>query len=313
MAYGSRIVFFETDKSLNPELADDQIIFSCIYDKFSKSLISFSLRRIKMWNPFTGKIKKVYDDPMGNEITSLCLDKNMKRIFIGDNTGNIKCFNMKNGKFLKDLTSHDTEIKIVLHSLDLSVLITCSVDNLIKIHEDKDIFETSVLKEIKIQNNQVKTIILIEKHKRIAIGFSTGTIKFYDIEHYRYDSDLNTENISLNDDITCLFYFNERDIILSCHSSGLNKIIYVPPNCLKFNTVYDFYNTQEKNENNHVPITCVDYDNVNKRMFTGDHIGILSCYDVREFFELYDSFNMNNYNNNVDMHRLTNECKEFFL
>ncbi len=63
-----------------------------------------------MWNPLTGKIKNVFEDPMKNEITALTLDRNMKRTFLGDNTGQIKCFNMKNGKFLKSLTSHSLEI-----------------------------------------------------------------------------------------------------------------------------------------------------------------------------------------------------------
>ena len=34
-----------------------------------------------MWNIFTGKLKKVYEDPMNNEITALAIDVNMKRAF----------------------------------------------------------------------------------------------------------------------------------------------------------------------------------------------------------------------------------------
>jgi len=310
MVYGPRIVFYETDKSLNPELADDQIIFSCCFDKFSKCIISFSLRKIKLWNPFTGKVKKVYDDPMGNEITSLSLDKNMKRIFIGDNTGNIKCFNMKNGKFLKNLTNHENEISIMLHSLDLSVLITCSIDNTIKIHEDKDIFETAVLKEIRITNNQVNSIALIEKHKRIAIGFSTGIIKYYDIEHFRYDSDLNSDNLSFNDEITSLFYFFDTDILMSSHSSGLNKFTFIPPHCLKFYVVYEFYNASIYDSNSLVPVTCIDFDYEKRRLYYGDQLGILTCLNFSEFLEEYEKFNVHNYNNNAKMHELTKECKQ---
>lgn len=313
MVYGPRIVVYETDKSLNPELADDQIIFSSCYDKFSKILISFSLRKIKMWNPFTGKVKKVYDDPMGNEITALALDKNMKRIFIGDNTGNLKCFNMKNGKFLKNLTSHENEISIMLHSLDLSVLVTCSIDNTIKIHEDKDIFETEVLKEIKITHNQVNAIALIEKHKRIAIGFSTGIIKFYDIEHFRYDSDLNSDNLVFNDEITSLYYFIDTDVLLSSHSSGLNKITFVPPHPLKFNVVLEFFNCDLANKNSLVPVTCVDFDYERRRLYYGDQLGVLTCLDFSRFLEYYEDFNAHNYNNNTMMHQLTLDCMSFFV
>jgi hypothetical protein len=309
MVYGPSVVFYETDKSLNPELADDQLIFSCCYDKFSKHLINFSLRKIKMWNPFTGKIKKVYDDPMGNEITSLCMDKNMKRIFIGDNTGNIKCFNLKNGKYLKTLSGHENEISILLHSLDLELLISCSIENTIKIHEDKDIFEGSVLKEIKIPNVQIKSITLIEKYKRIGIGFSSGIIKFYDIEHYRYDSDFSSDNLNIRDEVTCLYFFNEYDFLISSFLSGINKIIYIPPHPLKFNSINEFFNYDLKFSENLSPVTCHDFDYKNKILYSGDQNGILTCRDMKEFFIESDTLSGQNFNTNKGMNLLLNSCK----
>ena len=35
---------------------------------------------------------------MNNEITALTIDVNMKRAFLGDNTGHLKNLNMKKGK-----------------------------------------------------------------------------------------------------------------------------------------------------------------------------------------------------------------------
>ena len=70
LIFGSKLMLFETDRSLNPDLADDQIILACYYEKITKTIISFCLRKIKMWNIFTGKLKKVYEDPMNNEITA---------------------------------------------------------------------------------------------------------------------------------------------------------------------------------------------------------------------------------------------------
>ena len=55
LIYGSKLMLFETDRSVNPDLADDQIILSCYYEKITKTIISFCLRKIKMWNIFTGK------------------------------------------------------------------------------------------------------------------------------------------------------------------------------------------------------------------------------------------------------------------
>jgi len=285
MIYGSKIMFFENDKSLNPELADDQIIFSCNFDRISKSFYSFSLRKIKIWNPFTGKIRKVYEDPMENEITALVLDKNLKRIFLGDNLGNIKCFNMKTGKILKILESHDAEINMLCHSQALEVLISCSIDNILKIHQDVDILETRVLKEINLQTNPVKSLSLMDNQSRIIMGMFNGQIRFYDISHYRYDSDLTSDNIIFNDELTCMYYFENRDLLISSHSSGVCKFIITPPNGMKFLSCYEFYNIDDKDEKNKIPITCIEFDYDYNRLICGDQLGNLSSWDLSELFK----------------------------
>lgn len=83
---------------------------------------------------------------MNNEITALTIDKNIKRAFLGDNTGHIKNFNMKNGKLLKELESHNVEINMLSHSLALNIVVSCSIDNIIKIHDDTELNESEVKK-----------------------------------------------------------------------------------------------------------------------------------------------------------------------
>ena len=232
------MVIYETDKSLNPNLADDQIIFSCLFDKISKLLICFCLRKIKIWNPFTGKVQKVYEDPMENEITAFAIDTNLKRTFLGDNTGKLKCFNMKNGKELKPLESHKFEINMLVHSLVLNIIVSCSIDNVVKIHDDTELSESEVIKEIRPGNN-VKSIVIMESLKRIVIGLSTGIIRFYDFDHFRYDTDsiIDPSNQNEDMDVTCLYAFNDKEIIFAGHVSGLCQIMFTPPNQLKFHHV----------------------------------------------------------------------------
>ena len=287
---GNKNVIFETDKAQNPNLADDQIILACFYDKISKSIISFCLRKIKMWNIFTGKLKKVYEDPMNNEITALTIDVNMKRTFLGDNTGHIKNFNMKNGKLLKELEPHLVEINILVHSLTLNIVVSCSIDNIIKIHDDSELTESDVKKELFIQNGQVKCIAICEKYSRLAIGLSTGLIKFYDIEHYRYDSDLQTDDSlreNFNDEVTCLAPLQDTDIIFCANGSGECKFMVIPPSQLKFEIISCFYNTHldlKDNKIYNIPVTCCDYDIERKLMFTGDQVGYIKCYNIKGIF-----------------------------
>ena len=290
--YGNKNIIFETDKAQNPNLADDQITLACFYDKISKSIISFCLRKIKMWNIFTGKLKKVYEDPMNNEITALAIDVNMKRAFLGDNTGHIKNFNMKNGKLLKELESHFMEINILQHSLELNIVVSCSTDNIIKIHDDSELTESEVKKELFIQNGQVKCIAICEKYFRLAIGLSTGLIKFYDIEHYRYDSDLQNDDNNLEnfkDEVTCLNSLKDTDIIFAANASGECKFMVIPPSQKKFETICLFNNEHIKDGKIYnIPVTCCDFDMDKKLMFIGDQVGQIKCYDIKRIFEFVE-------------------------
>ena len=295
LVYGNKNIIFETDKAQNPNLADDQIILACFYEKITKSIISFCLRKIKMWNIFTGKLNQVYEDPMNNEITALTIDVNMKRAFLGDNTGHIKNLNMKNGKLLKELEPHLVEINMLAHSLELNIVVSCSIDNVIKIHDDSELTESEVKKELFIQNGQVKCIAICEKYARLAIGLSTGLIKFYDIEHFRYDSDLNSDDPNLknfNDEVTCLAPLQGTEVIFCGNASGDCKFMVIPPSQMKFEEISSFCNSHldlKDNKIYNIPVTCCDYDMERKLMFTGDQVGYIKCYDIEPIFNFCET------------------------
>ena len=302
--YGKKNVIFETDKAQNPDLADDQLILACFYEKITKTIISFCLKKIKIWNIFTGKVKNVYEDPMNNEITALTIDRNIKRAFLGDCSGHIRNLNMKNGKILKDLEPHNTEIKFLTHSLTLNIVVSCSIDNYIKIHDDTELTESEVKKELYIQNGNVKAIAICDLNSRLAIGLSTGNIKFYDIEHFRFDSDVNSDiNAKTFDEVTCIAPIQEAEIIFSAHASGKCKFMITPPSAMKFYEIFSFnINEEEGNNNNNnkrnsfmnfdghkkISIFSIEIDEENKRMFLGDQLGILRCYNIEEIYDLID-------------------------
>ena len=294
LIYGSKLMLFETDRSVNPDLADDQIILSCYYEKITKTIISFCLRKIKMWNIFTGKLSKVYEDPMNNEITAIAIDKNTKRAFLGDNTGRLKGFNMKNGKLLKELESHSTEINMVVHSLTLNIVISCSIDNVIKIHDDTELTESEVKKELVIGTSQVKAICICEKFARLAIGLSSGGIRFYDIAHFRYDSDLRNVNDKKegNDEVTCLASLDDVEIIFAGHASGKCKFMVGPPSAMKFYELVSFFNNDineyECKIGRKTAASCAEFDIANKLMFLGDQNGRLKCYDLSQLFAMIE-------------------------
>ena len=70
----------ESDTSLNPNLADDQLVLGCYYNPSFYEFITVCLKKIKIWNAFTGKVSKIYDNIIeNNEITTFVTDKALKK------------------------------------------------------------------------------------------------------------------------------------------------------------------------------------------------------------------------------------------
>ena len=295
--YGSKVLFFETDRSNFPDLADDQIICSCYYDKTTKNLLSFCLRKIKFWNLLTGKVTQIYDDPMGAEMTAIAVDKPCKRAYMGDNTGKLRNINLKNGTLLKDLEPHNTEIKFLIHSMELNLIATCSVDNVIKIHDDHELLESEVIKELKIPDFNVRALCLINRFSRLGIGLSNGVIKFYDIEHFHYDSDLETDSSNFSDEVSCLDQIEEIELVLACYSSGLCKFIVTPPSTAKFNTIYQFNNSKKGEQ---VSICCLEFDTNLHHVFIGDILGNINCYDISQIYDIMEDITKNEEDRNFE-------------
>ena len=283
--YGSKLLFFETDRSNNPDLADDQVICSCYYDKTTKNLLSFCLKKIKFWHLLTGKVVQIYDDPMGAEMTAIAVDKPCKRAYMGDNTGKLRNINLKNGTLLKELEPHNTEIKFLIHSMELNLIATCSIDNVIKIHDDHELLESEVIKELKIPDFNVRALCLINRFSRLGIGLSNGVVKFYDIEHFHYDSDLESDSSQFTDEVSAIDQIEEIELVLCCYSSGLCKFIVTPPSTAKFNSIYQFNNSKEGFP---VSISCLEFDTNLHHVFIGDMLGNINCYDISSIYEIME-------------------------
>ena len=283
--YGSKLLFFETDRSNCPELADDQVICGCYYDKTTKNLLSFCLKKIKFWNLLTGKVCQIYDDPMGAEMTAIAVDKPCKRAYMGDNTGKLKNINLKNGTLLKELDPHNTEIKFLIHSMELNLIATCSIDNVIKIHDDHELLESEVIKELKIPDFNVRALCLINRFSRLGIGLSNGVVKFYDIEHFHYDSDLESDSSQFTDEVSAIDQIEEIELVLCCYSSGLCKFIVTPPSTAKFNSIYQFNNSKKGHQ---ISISCLEFDTNLHHVFIGDMLGNINCYDISSIYDIME-------------------------
>ena len=137
-------------------------------------------------------------------MTSISIDKPCKKAYLSDNKDKLPNINLKNGTVLKDLEPHNTEIKFLIHNIELNLIAICSIDNVIKIYDDHELLESDVIKELKIPNFNVRALCLINRFSRLGIGLSNGVVKLYDIEDFHFDSDLEIDSSNFTDEVICL-------------------------------------------------------------------------------------------------------------
>ncbi len=290
LTYGDKLMVLESDTALNPNLADDQLILGCYYNPRFYEFVTICLKKIKIWNAFNGKVSKVYDNLMeNNEITCYITDSSLKRIYIGDNLGKIKNFNMNTGSYIKDFKPHDLEILQLIHSDKFQMLISLSSDKIIKFQEDKALFETDLLKEIDMKISNVSTLALTEEFNRLIIGSHNGSVKFFDVHHLRFDSEVENEKDKLyrGDSINAILPIPGIKVVITAHESAKNKFVIIPPSGFKYHQFGHFQN--KINKETYETLSCIlsmDYDKENKKLFTGDQFGYIHCYNLKGIFDI---------------------------
>ena len=325
--YGKHnIILFEKGKMSNPDLCDDNIIIGCEYNPFNNNIITISTQNIKFWNIFNGKVDKIYEDLMnGNNITIFELDKRNKKCYLGDNNGKIICYNLINGILLKEFKSHNAGIVNIVHSLKSGgILFTGSNDLYIRIHsniDDKD----DVYREINILNNSfyitqenkvLKRFLYNENDNMLIMALSNGYIYYYDLNYNKFINDIfkKVEKVVKRpSNISCLLDLDNTKSLFLAHENG-DKYIFA-----KNNNKYYHYLSGEKlgvfSDNNiqqrNIIYSCI-FDKKSERLLLGDHIGCVTCYDIKILNELMSK----DYNSKEDIIGIINKnliFKKLFL
>ena len=323
IVYGDKFLIYEKGKTKNPNLCDDNLILGCIYNNFQNDLITFSHKRVKLWDIFTGKVKIIFEDPMeGGEITSFAHDIQMKRFYIGDNFGKIKNFNLSTGGYLKSFISHKSEITHMIHSFQYELLITCSNDLVIRFQNDKELTTTEIVKEINLNflfstsnlfdHIYLKDVKFNEEDGHLMIGLSNTWISFYDVKHYKYLYLYNApqETISKTTTISCIEDICNVNIIFVSYENG-KKVFMLKPNNKFFHLLhykkfgnfidneYEQYINKDnyKNDDYKGIILSTTYDPSKYNLIVGDHLGFINVYNLNFF----NDFMNKNFKNNEEI------------
>ena len=305
--YGEKFLIYEKDQVSNPSLCDDYIILGCRYNKKTNDIITFSFKRVKFWNIFTGKIHKIYDNLMEDYgITAFEVDKNGKKIYLGSILGKIKCFNISNGNLIRKYKSHKKEITHIIQSIKYNLLITASEDLRIIFHLDRDEeHRNNIIKEMSLGNNlsknkiSIKNMILDENSNMLIIALSDGTITFFDMIHFKCIDDYNNPRPNIEKELDVIIKLSNMiniegsDCLFIGYDNGENFIMANQNNKyyshLPVNKFGCFENKGKNNLNVKNIILKSDYDKISHKLLLGNQIGTVICYDLSPLVKIMNT------------------------
>ena len=162
-----KLQIFEYEKSFIPELSDDNPIFCARYSPSQLQIFIAGQRSIKVWNAITGRPIRMISDIFTSEITSIILDETERKIIIGDHSGRVLMVDSLSGIVLKEFKNHSDEVTSMFYVDGDKLLITCSWDRKIMIHND------NVKGGIKEKNKGVvRTVVNAHADDILCVGYS---------------------------------------------------------------------------------------------------------------------------------------------
>ena len=64
-----------------------------------------------------------------------------------------------------------------------------------RFNNDTELLKTNVIKEISLNEMMIKDINLDEANSMLVIGTSKGSVMFYDISRFRFDSEMEDKKV----------------------------------------------------------------------------------------------------------------------
>ena len=302
--YGEKLMVFGKESYYFPDICDNQTILGIFYHPELYLFYVVCLKRIKLWNIFNGRLVKIFEKFLKNnsEIISYCTDETINKLYIGDNFGHIYCMNLNYGNLIKEFIPHKKEI-ISLHYLDKKhLLISLSIDNIIKIHCEYESKDKEIQREISLDNLEITSINLSAEYSNLIIGTNLGEVKYYDLSLLKFESFISDSDFKKKfkyDSIINTFILDEYPICFICHESSRNVLDIIPPNPYKytyFGEFINFKNFSELNQEKKNPkIISFSFDKIDGIVFFGDMHGYVNCYSIKKLLDLFNSgiFNKN--------------------
>lgn len=288
---GKNIYAYGYDKNNSLSSADENVSLCARFVAGSLSLLTPVGNKVKLWNLLTGEIKKIFSDLSKTDIASLVLDTKGKRFIMGDMDGNVGVYNVTNGALLKSLTKHKSEIISIIHAegkppSTVEYIISASIDNNIKIHDDKELGESKLMTQLNIKDCNITSMIYEKGLGKLIIGCSTGVITLFETATGKGNEEFSDKDPSNGpeSEVTSIAFFKDVNSLIFSNAVGKLKIVALPPLQVKHEIIYTFTNLVPKTSTVSSVYFMV-YCGESHKLFCADEKFYLKCYDIRKVID----------------------------
>lgn len=282
---GKSISFLEYDRNNNLTSADENVSICAQFIPSNLTLLTPVGNKIKVWNLLTGEVKKIFSNLSKTDISTCNLDSRAKRFMMGDLDGNVGVYNVNNGAQLKVLSQHKNEIISIIHSEQLEYIISASIDNEIKIHDDRELADSDLLRTLEVGNFHITSITFNHDLGKIIVGGNNGTIGLFEAATGKGNEEFTDSENDGNEEVTCIEFIEGNSCLIYANSMGKIKVIGLPPLVIKHSKICEFQNTSEimkEGETVKKPmgVSAIKFCKEKSFLYVSDEKFKVKCYDI---------------------------------
>jgi len=180
------------------------------------------------------------------------------------------------------LPKHSAEVLKIIHVQDHEMFVTASMDNTIKISDDKKLNESEIIRTIHLPEVVVSYLEYEPKNKFIISGTHNGLLAFWEIETGKLNGTYHEEK---DEEITSICIIDNSNYIILSNAIGQISIVGLPPFLFKYTNIHCFSNLDIETKST-VGIVSMSLCNKTSRIFILDDKGFLKCFDLSEVFNV---------------------------
>lgn len=164
-------------------------------------------------------------------------------------------------------------------------MITCSIDNVIKIHEDKELNESELIRTIPVDDMHITSIIYEPVQSHLITGSSIGVISLWEVSTGKSKGAFKDENC---EEIAGITYLTNHCSLIYGTSLGKLNLLALPKLVVKQTKILTWKNKDfEKGADSDTAmcIVAIHYCEHTQRLFIGDEKFWIKCFDISEIID----------------------------